>query len=506
MNPGPQHKKYLPIFLDSENLGILIYGGGKNALNILKSIESDYKNARIKVVCNVISPEIKMLAGHAVEIAERKIEEEDLLGVHLVFVTSRKSENYPTLKIWAEKHRALLHIRKAPEYSNFQPGTSVDKGHLKLAFYAGNVADGISERLRKTFGEMVPDEMDELLGNFAEIGQQDNKDFRKKVSAINKFSKEVSKTGDYVDPFSALETTTKYVKAAQLKANIYLAAIGVMVVIGIFLLTLYEFNLFADVRGFLVKDHYIFLWMLFVGFLAEMIAGSMGMGYGVICTTILLLLNIPPPIVSASIHSAESFTTFAGSVSHFKLRNVNIKLVRNLAPFAILGAVLGAASITYFGEHYAQVIKPIIALYTLSIGINILRKSLTKNPPHKSQRKKSNLPFLGVAGGFIDSFAGGGWGPLVTGSLIKDGRTPRYVVGSSTVAKFLLTVSSAATFIYTMGVHHWNIVLGLLAGGIVTAPFSAMLTAKLPVRKMTVGISILVIIMSCITIYKAIFH
>ncbi|MDA4698731.1 sulfite exporter TauE/SafE family protein, partial [Enterobacter hormaechei] len=96
-----------------------------------------------------------------------------------------------------------------------------------------------------------------------------------------------------------------------------------------------------------------------------------------------------------------------------------------------------------------------------------------KNIAVKTKRK-TNLRILGLVGGFIDSFAGGGWGPLVTGTLMKDGRTPRYVVGSSTVAKFLLTVTSAITFIFTIGIHHWNIVLGLLLGGIFTAPFSAM--------------------------------
>lgn len=123
----------------------------------------------------------------------------------------------------------------------------------------------------------------------------------------------------------------------------------------------------------------------------------------------------------------------------------------------------------------------------------------------RKQKSGTNLSFLGWVGGFIDSFAGGGWGPLVTGTLMKDGRTPRYVVGSSTLSKFLLTITSAVTFVFTIGIQHWNIVLGLLIGGIITAPFSAMLTAKLPVRRMFVIIGILVITMSLISIFKAIF-
>ena len=110
-----------------------------------------------------------------------------------------------------------------------------------------------------------------------------------------------------------------------------------------------------------------------------------------------------------------------------------------------------------------------------------------------------------MIGGFIDSFGGGGWGPLVTGTFIKNGHTPRYVIGSSTVAKFILTVASAITFFFTVGIQHWNIVAGLLIGGIVTAPFSAMLTAKLPVRKMFIIVGSVVIIMSLITLCRFIF-
>jgi uncharacterized membrane protein YfcA len=124
----------------------------------------------------------------------------------------------------------------------------------------------------------------------------------------------------------------------------------------------------------------------------------------------------------------------------------------------------------------------------------------------RSQKKRINITFLGLIGGFIDSFGGGGWGPLVTGTFIKNGRTPRYVIGSSTVAKFILTLASAITFIFTVGIHHWNIVAGLLLGGIVTAPFSAMLTSKLPVKKMFIAVGIVVIICSLISFYRAVFY
>jgi len=267
----------------------------------------------------------------------------------------------------------------------------------------------------------------------------------------------------------------------------------------VFLIVYYLFfkahNLDA-IAHFLNKDNHRFYWMLLVGFIAEVVAGSMGMGYGVICTTILLILNIPGPAISASIHSAESA---AGAISHYKYGNVNKKLVKLLSIPAIIGAIVGALALVEAGHHSPKFVKPVLALYTMYLGIKILRNAFSER---KQKKKKVNIPVLAFIGGFIDSFGGGGWGPLVTGTFIKNGRTPRYVIGSSSFAKFILTLASAFTFICAGGFSHWNIVAGLLLGGVVTAPFSAMLTSRLPIRKMFFIVGAVVIMCSLITILR----
>jgi len=290
-------------------------------------------------------------------------------------------------------------------------------------------------------------------------------------------------------------------RKVQFRLNLFFVTIALLSVVAF---TMYELGYLDELFTVLAKDNYIFYWMMLVGVLAEIVAGSMGMGYGVICTTTLLFLGIPPHAVSASIHSAESFTTAAGSISHIRLKNVSKSLVKRLAIPAVFGAVIGAVSLTYLGEYYSKITKTIISFYTLYLGIQILSNAF-KNKQDKKLKRKTNLTRLGVIGGFIDSFAGGGWGPLVTGTLIKNSFTPRFAVGSSTVAKFILTLTAAITFIFTLGIQHWNIILGLLIGGIFTAPFSAMLTAKLPVKSMFIIIGTLVIVMSLITIYKSVF-
>ncbi len=286
--------------------------------------------------------------------------------------------------------------------------------------------------------------------------------------------------------------------------NKYMIAVAVVALLVLFTYFFLSAGQLTELQSALQKDNYLFYWMLLVGFTAEIVAGSMGMGYGVICTTILLILNVPPPVISASIHSAESFTSAAGSISHWQLGNINKKLAKALAIPAIIGAVIGALLLSYVGERYAKVTKPFIAVYSMYLGIRILKNAFKKREIN-AKKKATKITALALIGGFIDSFGGGGWGPLVTGTFIKNGHTPRYVIGSSTFAKCILTMASAVTFIFTIGIQHWNIVAGLLIGGIVTAPFSAMLTASLPAKKMFIAVGIVVIFCSLITIFRSIF-
>lgn len=301
-----------------------------------------------------------------------------------------------------------------------------------------------------------------------------------------------------------VSTVNELISSRRKVLNKYMVALSVVALIVFFTYFFLSAEQLSQLQLALQKDNHLFYWMLLVGFSAEVVAGSMGMGYGVICTTILLVLNVPPPVISASIHSAESFTSAAGSISHWQLGNINKKLVKSLAIPAIIGAVIGALLLTYVGERYAKMTKPFIAFYTMYLGIRIIQNAFNSKD-NNFKKKKVNITFLGLIGGFIDSFGGGGWGPLVTGTFIKNGHTPRYVIGSSTFAKCILTVASAITFIFTIGIHHWNIVAGLLIGGIVTAPFSAMLTSKLPTKKMFIAVGIVVIFCSLITVYKAFF-
>ncbi|MCL1669952.1 TSUP family transporter [Elizabethkingia ursingii] len=497
-----------PIFVKLESLSLLVIGGGKIALEKLNSVLVNAPKTSVKLVAKEIIPEVRALQQEYKNLIleQRAYTYADFDTADLVIAAVNDLVAAEQIRNDARLKGVLVNIADKPELCDFYLGSIVRKGELKIAISTNGKSPTIAKRLREILTETIPDEVDEVLDNMQNIRQQLKGDFDYKVQELNRLTTEyLSKDKGKDKQTLEIENLTRITKVVQRRANIYLGIIGVMLLIGILGIIVYQFNLWGDIQVFLNQDGHIFYWMLFVGFLAEIVAGSMGMGYGVICTTVLLLLNVPPPVVSASIHSAESFTTAAGSFSHYKLGNVNKKMVWVLVPVAIVGAIIGAFTLSHFGEHYAHIVKPIIACYTLYLGLNILKNAFKKKGTATKTKRKTNLRILGLVGGFIDSFAGGGWGPLVTGTLMKDGRTPRYVVGSSTVAKFLLTVTSAITFIFTIGIHHWNIVLGLLLGGIFTAPFSAMLTAKLPTKKMFIVVGSVVIIMSLTTIIKSLF-
>lgn len=292
---------------------------------------------------------------------------------------------------------------------------------------------------------------------------------------------------------------TKSFKESKLRK--YWIGLGTVVIFASLFFFLIPAETFELIKGELAAENNIFYWMILVGIGAEIVAGSMGMGYGVICTTILLLINVPAVSVSASIHSAETFTSAAGAISHYKYGNIKRDLSKALSIPGAIGAIIGAVALILLHHKSPVFIKFSISLYTLYLGIKIMQNAFKRGIIEK---KETNIPLIATIGGFIDSFGGGGWGPLITGTLIKNGETPRYAIGSSSLAKFVLTFASAFTFLVGGGFGQWRIVAGLLIGGVATAPLSALLTTKLPTKKMFVIVGIVVIVCSLISLSRVI--
>ncbi|MCE7064277.1 TSUP family transporter [Dyadobacter sp. CY326] len=280
----------------------------------------------------------------------------------------------------------------------------------------------------------------------------------------------------------------------EVAVNIF-SAIALMIV-GHLLFTFFTYDRLTVLWDELELNEGFFYYVL-GGFVAQMIDGALGMAYGVTAATFLLTLGVPPSAVSASVHSSEIFTSGVSGYMHLKFGNVNSKLFAKILFPGVLGAIAGAYLLSSF-EKYIYVIKPLVAVYTLILGILIIQKALKKRVEKKPMTK---IGWLALAGGTLDSIGGGGWGPIVTSTLIARGRHPKYTIGSVNLAEFFVSLASSVTFISIIGFSHWQVVLGLILGGMVAAPIAANLSRKLPIKTMMIMVGTVIIIVSLRIIY-----
>jgi uncharacterized protein len=228
---------------------------------------------------------------------------------------------------------------------------------------------------------------------------------------------------------------------------------------------------------------------ILVGFIAQTIDGALGMAYGVSSMTMLLTLGIPPASASASVHAAKVVTNLASGIAHWSFGNVDWPLVKKLALSGMIGGVIGALLLTIIPE---EVIKPIISVYLIIMAILIFWKVAKRN---EIREVHTHLYPLGLIGGFFDALGGGGWGPIVTSTLLARGNHPRCTVGS------VVAVVQSLAFFLTIGLVHWTVILGLIIGGVISAPMAALIAKKVPIRPLTNLIGFMVAAMGLRMIY-----
>ncbi len=234
-----------------------------------------------------------------------------------------------------------------------------------------------------------------------------------------------------------------------------------------------------------------------IGVFAQLVDGTLGMGYGATSSSFLLAYGISPAISSTGVHVAEMFTTGASAISHHRFGNINKKLLKNLLIPGAIGSVTGAYLLADVID--GDTIKPFIAIYLMILAIVIIVKALRKNITKKKTKK---LGILATFGGFMDSVGGGGWGPIVTSTLLGRGRNPRYTIGSVNAAEFAVSFASGITFMIFGGIQGWQVIIGLILGGVIAAPLAAYLVNKIQRKPMMVFVGILIILLSLKTLWK----
>ncbi len=224
-----------------------------------------------------------------------------------------------------------------------------------------------------------------------------------------------------------------------------------------------------------------FLTSAAIGILAQLVDGALGMAYGVTSAALLLGLGVPPALASASVHYAETFTCGASGISHLAAGNVLRKLFWSLVIPGAIGATLGAYVVSHVSPNW---MKMVLTPYLIGMGLFLLLRPARRQRLHDETPRMTRR--LGLAAGFADAVAGGGWSALTVTTLVARGVRPRMVIGTVHLAKCVVSAVASISFFIQVGLPHGASVLGLIAGGVVAAPLSALLARKMPPRAATI--------------------
>ena len=235
-----------------------------------------------------------------------------------------------------------------------------------------------------------------------------------------------------------------------------------------------------------------------IGLAAQIIDGALGMAYGVTSNSFLLSIGASPAAASGAVHIAEIFTTAFSGISHIRFKNVDKQLFKKIVIPGVLGGVVGVFFLTSID---GKLIKPFVTAYLLIMGIIILKKAF-KVRNEKPSHELKHIRKLAVSGGFLDAVGGGGWGPIVTSSLIGQGNNPRKTIGTVNTAEFFVALATGTSFLLLGGIDHWVLIAGLAFGGLFAAPFAAYLTSRLPVRFLLISVGLLISGLSGFNLYK----
>ncbi|HXB39507.1 MAG TPA: TSUP family transporter [Bacteroidia bacterium] len=480
-----QQNKLFPVFLKLENFRVLIVGGGKIASEKISAILNNCPATQITLIAPRVSDEIyeweKKFSN--VRIIKRIFEENDLENVDFVIVAVNNKKTSLEIKQLAGQRKLITNVADTPEQCDFYLGSIVQKGDLKIAISTNGKSPTFAKRVKETLNDAIPNDVQLIVDKLHSVRGQIKDNFEHKVNKLNEISALLDKKEDRV----------KKRIISNKRILVYSITAPILIIAGYLLAVCLPPEALGGIASDLVNsvDSSILIFIL-AGFTAQMIDGALGMAYGVTATTFLLGAGVPPAASSASVHASEIFTSGVSGLMHLKFGNVNTKLFRTLLLPGILGAILGAYILSEL-EDYNYIIKPLVSAYTLILGFIIIFKALKKD---KIREKIKRIFPLALVGGLMDSIGGGGWGPIVSSTLIAGGRHARFTIGSVNLAEFFVSLASSVTFFTLIGITHWSIIVGLIIGGIIAAPIAAWLSSRIPTKSIMILVGVVVVITS----------
>jgi uncharacterized membrane protein YfcA len=238
-------------------------------------------------------------------------------------------------------------------------------------------------------------------------------------------------------------------------------------------------------------------WLVGVGFIAQLIDGCVGMGYGISASSILATLGVPPALTSATVHAAEAVTAGVSSASHAWFRNIDRSILLSLVVPGVIGGVLGA---NLLARVPARAVRPFVWTYLICTSLVVLSRVFLRR---NRLAVASQGPSLGAIAGFLDAIGGGGWGTIVTSTMIARGVTPRYAIGTANAAVFFVAISTCLTLWMQLGRLRYDMVIALLIGGAVAAPIAAYITRHVPQRAAAGAVGLVVFVLGASGLYAS---
>lgn len=237
-------------------------------------------------------------------------------------------------------------------------------------------------------------------------------------------------------------------------------------------------------------------WFVLIGFVAQMFDGAIGMGFGVISSTVLAAIGLPREVASASVNGAKLLTGTASGTAHILLRNVDWRMLLVLGSAGALGGVAGSVLLA---RHAGPLLGIVVSVYLIGVGFVILRRAFHATTPVVGRLRVGGV---GLAGGFLEAVSGV-WGPLVTSKLVAFGALPRYAVGTGSIAETFVAGVVFSVLVSHLGFAQLSLtVLGLLGGAMLAAPLAALVARELPRRPLMIAVGVMVIILSAIRLAR----
>jgi uncharacterized protein len=245
------------------------------------------------------------------------------------------------------------------------------------------------------------------------------------------------------------------------------------------------------------------------------LVGMTGMGGGSLMTPLLILIfGIQPTTAIGTDIFYSAVTKTVGGWRHFKMKTVNMELVKWLAMGSVPAAVSGVVFVSILQdqigeERLDELVYAVLGGTLLMVGVITLARALIlrnlvdeRDRFEVERRHKVAAIVIGATTGFVIGITSAGSGTVIAILLIAVYRlAPRRVVGTD--------VFHAAILLWAAGIAHWvggnvdfvlagNILLGSVPGVVI----GAALSGKAPQGFIRTALGVVLIGSGIVTIQK----